>query len=88
MNQSGFIFGALLAGFVLFIAARERLPLYASVVWGPAPAQPSAGGAGGSAGSSGGSIGGAVGHVILDFLGLGSLGDLAGSIGEGIGLGF
>lgn len=66
MSQSSFVFGALIAAFVLFIAARGRLPVYASVFWGPAPATPqppaqeSDDGGGGGIGSV---IGGAVGTV-------------------------
>ncbi len=37
MNQSAVIVGALLAGFVLWIASRGRLGVYASVLWGPTP---------------------------------------------------
>lgn len=59
MNQSSFILGALLAGFVLFIAARGRLPTYAAVLWGPAPAPP-----GGSSQGGGGGIPGMSGSII------------------------
>lgn len=34
MNQSAIIATALLAGFVLFLAARDRLRIYANVLWG------------------------------------------------------
>lgn len=34
MNQSAFIGGALLAGFVLYLAANNRLQTYAAVLWG------------------------------------------------------
>lgn len=34
MNQSGTIAAALLAGFVLYLAARDRLKVYAAVLWG------------------------------------------------------
>lgn len=37
MNQSALVGGALLAGFVLFIAARDRLTVYGNVLFG-APA--------------------------------------------------
>lgn len=37
MNQSGFLVGTLLAAFVLFLAARGRLPVYAGVLWGATP---------------------------------------------------
>lgn len=36
MNQSSFIAGTLLAGFVLFLAANNRLSLYTAVLWGAA----------------------------------------------------
>lgn len=53
MNQSAFIVGALLAAFVLFLAARGRLPLYASILWGPAPGGAGSGSASGSGSGSG-----------------------------------
>jgi hypothetical protein len=34
MNQSAYLAAALLAGFVLFVAARGRLVTYADVLWG------------------------------------------------------
>lgn len=37
MNQSALIGGALLAGFALFLAARDRLTVYGSVLWGAKP---------------------------------------------------
>lgn len=49
MSQSGFILAALLAGFVLFLAARNRLGVYTGVIWG-APAGSSSGGSGSAAG--------------------------------------
>jgi hypothetical protein len=53
MSQSSYIAAMLLAGFALFLAAKGRLPTYAAVLWGPAPAPASNGGAGGgSTGSS------------------------------------
>jgi hypothetical protein len=49
LKQSSLIVAALLAAFVLFLAARGRLPLYASVLWGPKPtATPPASNAGGN----------------------------------------
>lgn len=44
MTQSGYIAGALLLGFVVYLAAKNRLGVYAGVLWG----------AGGSAGTAGG----------------------------------
>jgi hypothetical protein len=46
VNQSSFIVGALLAGFILYLAGKGRLGTYASVIWGPAPALPTTGGTG------------------------------------------
>jgi len=34
MNQSTFIAGALLGGFVLYLAAQSRLSVYTAVLWG------------------------------------------------------
>ena len=34
MNQSGYIAAALLGAFVLFLAAKRRLGVYASALWG------------------------------------------------------
>lgn len=49
MNQSALVGGALLAGFALFLAARDRLTVYGNVLWGapsagngPAPSTGSA----------------------------------------------
>jgi hypothetical protein len=39
VSQSTFIAGALIAGFVLFLAARNRLSTYAAVLWGSTGAQ-------------------------------------------------
>lgn len=38
MNQSAIIGGALLGGFALFLAARDRLSVYGRVLWGDKPA--------------------------------------------------
>lgn len=38
MNQSALIGGALLAGFGLFLASRNRLPAYGRIMWGAKPA--------------------------------------------------
>lgn len=40
MNQSAIIAASLLAGFVLFLAARNRLSTYVAVLWGPGAAVP------------------------------------------------
>lgn len=37
MNQSGIMTGAVLGGFLLFLAARNRLATYAHILWGAAP---------------------------------------------------
>ena len=47
MNQSSYIAAFLLAGFVLFLAANNRLSAYAAVLWGsPAPPTSTGGGTG------------------------------------------
>ena len=64
------IVAALLAAFVLFLAARGRLPLYASVLWGPKPAptsEPAASESGNGNGSPGGFEMPDLGNVIPDF---------------------
>lgn len=38
MNQSAVIGGSLIAGFVLFLMAQDKLPTYARVLWGDKPA--------------------------------------------------
>ena len=79
MNQSGTIAAALLAGFVLYLAARDRLKVYAAVLWGNTEAQlpshspsvpgfPAPGATGGGAGGSPG----------LSLPGLGGAGGLLG----------
>jgi len=45
LNQSAVIVAALLAGFVLYLAAKNRLGVYVGVLWGPAPAVPTPGAA-------------------------------------------
>lgn len=37
MNQSALTAGALLAGFALFLTARDRLSVYGAVLWGAKP---------------------------------------------------
>lgn len=91
MNQSGTIAAALLAGFVLYLAARDRLKVYAAVLWGNTEAQlPShssavpgfdvspAGGAGGSPGLSLPGLGGAGGLMGDTTSLLGNAGKIAG----------
>lgn len=63
MNQSAFIAGALLAGFVLYVAAKGRLNVYTAVLWGPTAA-PAPGASGGSAIPGVPSVAGAVGSVL------------------------
>ena len=43
MNQSSFIAAALLAGFVLFLAAKGRLTAYTAVLWGATSASAASG---------------------------------------------
>ena len=52
MTQSAFIVGALLGGFVLFLAVKGRLATYEQVLWGPKPSPSSGSSSGGSGGSS------------------------------------
>jgi hypothetical protein len=52
VTQSAFIFGALLAAFVLFLAARDRLSTYAGVIWGAPSAAPLKSSGSGSSGGS------------------------------------
>jgi len=40
MSQSGFIAALLLAAFILYLAAQNRLTTYAAVLWGPTAAPP------------------------------------------------
>jgi hypothetical protein len=37
MNQSAILAASLLAGFGLFVASRDRLPVYARILWGEKP---------------------------------------------------
>lgn len=54
MDQGPFIAGALLAAFVLWLAANNRLNTYTAVLWGPTAAATPTGG-NSSSSSSGGS---------------------------------
>lgn len=85
MNQSSIIAATLLAGFVLYLAAQDRLKVYAAVLWGntkaPLPSQQS--GATALPGVSGGS-GGSPGTTSL--LGDNPFGDLLGDAGSVAGL--
>lgn len=47
MSQSALLVSMLAAGFLLYVAARGRLPAYASVLWGPAQSSGGGGGGGG-----------------------------------------
>lgn len=58
MSQSTFVATALLAGFVLFLAAEGRLPEYGAALWGNTKASTPS-----SKGSSGGIFGKALGAV-------------------------
>lgn len=57
MSQSTYIVATLLAGFVLFLAARDRLSAYTAVLWGAttqaAPSGPSSSGSGSGSGIAG-----------------------------------
>lgn len=54
MNQSAFIAGCLLAGFVLFVAARGHLVNYTAVLWGDTEAAlPTSSSSSGSSGGGG-----------------------------------
>lgn len=55
MSQSSFIAAALLAGFVLYLAANSRLSVYSAVLWGATTSpvvSPVSSGGGSSGGSS------------------------------------
>lgn len=54
MSQSTFVGAVLVIGFVLWLAAKDRLIVYENVLWGAKSAAPAA------SGSSGGGIGGVV----------------------------
>ena len=54
MSQSSWIAAALLAGFMLFLAARNRLSAYTAVLWGATAAPEPTGNVGGSSGGGGG----------------------------------
>lgn len=57
MSQSAFIATALLAGFVLWLAAKNRLGVYTGVLWGKtADPTPSGGGSSGGGSSVGNTI--------------------------------
>jgi hypothetical protein len=59
VNQSTFIAGALLAGFVLYVAAKGRLATYSAVLWGPTN-EPVPSGGSTSASSTTGQLGSAL----------------------------
>jgi hypothetical protein len=91
LSQSTFIAGALIAGFVLFLAARNRLSAYAAVLWGSTAAQvpppnlanqlAGAGAAGANQAITGGGIINQIIRGLLGgpFLGLGGGGGAAGA---------
>lgn len=84
MTQSGFIAGALLAGFVLWLAATNRLGAYADVLWGataqPPPSLGSGGGAGSPASVTGGSAGQDLGEQAGNFAIQAALAAISGGI--------
>lgn len=53
MNQSSIIVATLLAGFVLYVAAKGRLGTYLGVLWGNTAQATPSGSPGGSGGSGG-----------------------------------
>lgn len=53
MSTSSFIVGALLAGFILYLAQQNRLAIYTGVLWGDTAAKPPS--SGNNASSSSGS---------------------------------
>jgi hypothetical protein len=52
MSQSTFIVGALIAGFVLYLAMKNRLSVYTGVLWGNTAAATPGSGSSASSGSS------------------------------------
>ena len=84
MNQSSFIVGALLAGFVIYLAAKGRLSTYAGILWGPTSAAlPSASGGSSNSNSVMNSAVNTAGNVAEKAIAgsiLGPLGDLVPSI--------
>jgi len=55
MQQSSVIIGALIIGFVLYLAANGRLKTYTNVLWGSSAAAPKPGSSSDSGSSAGGS---------------------------------
>jgi len=54
LSQSGYIAAALLAGFIFYLAAQNRLSVYAAVLWGNTSASlPSTGSTNSNSGKSG-----------------------------------
>lgn len=52
MSQSSLLVGLLAAAFLLYVAAKGRLPVYTGVLWGAKPKSSSGGGSGGGSGGS------------------------------------
>jgi len=87
MNQSSFIAGSLLAGFVLYLAAKGRLSVYANVLWGPTSQPvPSGGSSSGKSSVVNPLVSGAVGTAASAILGPlgGSLTDAASGLVDGL----
>jgi len=70
VSQSSLLVGLLAAAFLLYVAARGRLPVYTGVLWGPASGGSGSGGGGSSGGGGGFDVGTAVniGEHLLPFV--------------------
>lgn len=72
MSQSAYLVGALLAAFVLYLAARGRLNTYAGVLFGAAPSS-------GSTSGGGGGLLGTIGKVVGVAKTVGQVAEVAGA---------
>lgn len=89
MSQSTLIVGLLAAGFLIYLAANNRLGVYTNVLWGPAPAASGAGGSGAGSGLSGGT-GSAIanqGTSVLGGLVKGGISGVVGKVSSFLGVG-
>lgn len=66
MSQSALLVGLLAVAFLLYVAAKGRLPVYTNVLWGPKPSGTSGSGTGASASKSSGPSTGDVVKLALD----------------------
>jgi len=62
MDQSTLVVGALLAGFVLYLAAAQRLGIYVAILTGRTQQQAASSGSSAAGGGLGGIIGGIIGQ--------------------------